>query len=111
MMQIYKYYSSHPNNKRVIARYETIFLLPPTLGCRIVAIAGDWSSLSRMAKKSPVFGHRRLHVCLLLVPRHSSSQLGSALRAALSVVCQTTIQDEKCFQSHHFFHIVVKPFP
>ena len=34
-------------------------MLPPTLGCRIAAIAGDWSSLSRMAKKSPVFGHRR----------------------------------------------------
>lgn len=35
---------------------QRIFLLPPTLGCRIAAIAGDWSSLSRMAKKSPVFG-------------------------------------------------------
>lgn len=34
-------------------------LLPQKLGCRIVTIAGDWSSLSRMAKKYPVFGHRR----------------------------------------------------
>ena len=30
---------------------QKIFLLPPTLGCRIAAIAGDC--------KSPVFGHRR----------------------------------------------------
>ena len=52
------------------------------MGCRIAAIAGDWSSLSRMAKKSPVFGHRRLAspISLCLGIAQASLALLSALR-------------------------------